>query len=382
MSIVLDGTTGLAGAATGALNGALGGTTPSTVVATSVNTPNTFGFKNRIINGSMVFDQRNEAAAVSANDTYPVDRFLFSSATDGTVTAQRDTTVPAGYINSLKFTTTVADASLGATQFCAIRQRIEGYNVNDLGWGAAGASSVTLSFWVRSSLTGTFGGAITNAAFDRSYPFTYTISAANTWEQKTVTVAGDTTGTWATTTGIGMQIAFGIGVGSTYSGTAGSWAAAGYLSATGATNVVGTLSATLYITGVQLEKGSTATSFDVRDYGRELIMCQRYYQKTFQQGTAVANCSITPNSSWIFTLIGASCVTMARLPVAMRTAPTVTTYSSVNSVAGTWRMANSAGAGSNGTTAIGNALDNNVSITVSGTTHTYGNGEIVCSAEL
>jgi hypothetical protein len=150
--------------------------------------------------------------------------------------------------------------------------------VADLGWGTASASSVSISFWVRSSLTGTFGGSITNGANNRSYPFSYTISAANTWEQKTVTLVGDTTGTWVTNNGAGLKLYFNLGSGSTLSSTAGSWQAGVFTSATGATSVVGTSGATFYITGVQLEKGSTATSFDYRPYGTELVLAQRYYE--------------------------------------------------------------------------------------------------------
>jgi hypothetical protein len=134
-------------------------------------------------------------------------------------------------------------------------------------------------------LTGTFGGALTNSAETRSYPFSYTISAANTWEQKTITVAGDTSGTWLTTNGVGIKVIWGLGVGSTYSGTAGAWAGSAYYSATGATSVIATNGATFYITGVQLEKGSTATSFDYRPYGTELALCQRYYQ--VRSGTTI-----------------------------------------------------------------------------------------------
>jgi hypothetical protein len=140
---------------------------------------------------------------------------------------------------------------------------------------------------VNSSLTGTFGGSLRNSSGARSYPFTYAISSANTWEQKSVTIAGDTTGTWLTTNGIGIYAGFGLGIGSTYSGTAGAWAAANYLSVTGATSVVGTNGATFYITGVQLEKGSTATSFDYRPYGTEEQLCQRYYRITGQGSIAV-----------------------------------------------------------------------------------------------
>ena len=257
--------------------------------------PNSMGFRNRIINGNMVIDQRNAGASVtmSATVVYTVDRWWSFEDTDGTMTAQRSTIAPTGFTNSLLCTTTSADASLGATQRVMIGQRIEGFNVADLGWGTASAVPVTLSFKVRSSLTGTFGGVIKNANSTRSYPFIYTISSANTYEDKTVVIPGDTTGTWLTDNGTGMEVNFGLGVGSTFSGTAGAWAGADLNSATGATSVVGTNGATFYITGVQLEAGTVASPFEQIDYGRELIMCQRYYEKSYDQatvpGTATGN---------------------------------------------------------------------------------------------
>ena len=224
----------------------------------------------------MVIDQRNNGAAVTANGAFPVDRYQVSNTTDGAYSAQRDSSAPAGFINSVRITTTTADASLTTTQQLAFRHIIEGLNVADLGWGTSSASPVTLSFWVRSSVTGTFGGSLQNSDANRSYVFTYAINAANTWEQKTVTIAGDTTGTWLTTNGRGIVIWFGLGVGPSTSGAAGSWTASELNSATGAASVIGTLNATWFITGVQLEKGSTATSFDVLPYGTELALCQRY----------------------------------------------------------------------------------------------------------
>ena len=233
--------------------------------------------RNRIINGDCRIDQRNAGAAVTTNDTFPVDRFRLSFANStGAFSAQQTTTAPAGFVNSLKYTTTTADASLGATEYAILYQAIEGLNIADLGWGTASAKSVTLSFWVRSSVTGTFGGSLRNSAGNRSYPFTYTISAANTWEYETITIAGDTSGTWLTTNGIGVYVSFGMGVGSTLAGTAGAWAAANYIGATGAVNLIATLSADFYITGVQLEKGTQATSFEYRQYQQELALCQRY----------------------------------------------------------------------------------------------------------
>lgn len=238
------------------------------------------GFKNRIINGGMRIDQRNAGASVTQTTgaLYSVDRFGITGTVTSKFTAQQNAgsvTPPAGFTNYLGITSSSAYSVLTGDLFVCY-QRIEGFNAADLAWGTASAATVTLSFWVRSSLTGTFGGSLKNSADNRSYPFTYTISAANTWEQKSVTIAGDTSGTWLTNNGVGIQLSFSLGVGATYSGTAGSWAGTNYLSATGATSVVGTSGATLYITGVQLEKGVTATSFDYRPYTTELQLCQRY----------------------------------------------------------------------------------------------------------
>ena len=245
-------------------------------------------FRNRIINGAMVLDQRNAGASVTINSaawTYIVDRFCcLGQSADGVYTAQQSSTAPTGFVNSLLITVTTADASVGAGQIYTLRQTIEGFNTADLNWGTANAKTVTLSFWVRSSLTGTFGGALNNEG-TRSYPFTYSISTANTFEYKTITIAGDTSGTWGTTNSHGVRITWGLGVGTTYSGTAGAWAGSEYFSATGATSVVGTNGATLYITGVQLEAGTTASPFEYRQYGTELGLCQRYYEKSFAQGT-------------------------------------------------------------------------------------------------
>ena len=242
---------------------------------------NNVTFRNKLINGACVIDQRNAGASVTpTTDAYTLDRWKAQSSQSSKFSVQQNAgsvTPPAGFTNYLGVTSLSA-YSVGSGDYFAIDQRIEGYNMADLNWGSANAKTVTLSFWVRSSLTGTFGGCFTNNAFNRSYPFTYTISSANTWEQKSVTITGDTAGTWLTTNGLGMYVQFGLGVGSTYSGTAGSWAASGYTSATGATSVVGTSGATFYITGVQLEAGTTASPFEYRQYGTELALCQRYFQ--------------------------------------------------------------------------------------------------------
>jgi hypothetical protein len=240
--------------------------------------------RNRIINGAMVVDQRN-AGAASANsiNAYFLDRWAVFQSTSGKVIAQQNAgsvTPPTGFTNYLGVTSQSA-FSVASGDYYIVSQGIEGFNFADLAWGTASAATVTLSFWVRSSLTGTFGGSLRNGAANYSYPFTYTISVANTWEQKTITVAGPTAGTWiGATNALAMQINFGMGVGSTLSGTAGAWAASNFLSATGATSVVGTNGATFYITGVQLEVGSVATPFEREIYSQTLAKCQRYYETT------------------------------------------------------------------------------------------------------
>jgi hypothetical protein len=277
------------------------------------------GFKNRIINGAMVIAQRG-TAAVTTSAAYPVDRFSTVNATDGTFSAQQVSDAPSGFINSLKWTTTAADTSLSAAQYTSTLQFIEGLNVTDFAWGTASAATVTLSFWVKSSITGTFSGALANSAYDRSYPFNYTISVASTWEYKTITIPGDTSGTWLTTNGIGIRLYMSLGAGSDFTGTANSWNAAGRTaSTTGTASVIGTLNATWQVTGVQLEKGSTATSFDYRPYGTELQLCLRY-------ALMIKNGTNSIDRLGLGSTVSATTVQMLiQHPVAFRAAPTLTT---------------------------------------------------------
>lgn len=246
--------------------------------------------RNRIINGDMRIDQRNAGASVtqSTSVAYTVDRWSCYGSVASKFTVQRNAasvTPPVGFTNYLGITSSSA-YTVGASEFFFVQQVIEGYNVADLGFGSASASSVTISFWVRSSLTGTFGGTLSNGATNRVYPFTYTISSANTWEQKTVTIAGDTTGTWTTDNTGGLVVNFNMGAGASVSGSAGAWSGSTLRAPTGATSVVGTNGATWYVTGVQLEVGSTATPFERRLYNQELANCQRYYETNFS-GVAV-----------------------------------------------------------------------------------------------
>jgi hypothetical protein len=287
----------------------------------TINASNDFGLKNRIINGACVIDQRNTGASVTniAGGVYTIDRWIAYGSQASKFTIQQNAgsvTPPSGFTNYVGITSSSA-YTVGSSEEFEIYQWIEGFNFADLGFGTANAKTVTLSFWVRSSLTGTFGGSLQNSASSRSNVFSYTISAANTWEQKTITIAGDTSGTWVgATNGRGIGVFFGLGQGSSMSTTAGSWVAGNYINVTGGTSVVGTNGATFYITGVQLEKGSTATSFDYRPYGTELALCQRYAVMLGNSGNAFSNYGygavyLTTNAS----------VTVS-LPVPMRAVPT------------------------------------------------------------
>jgi len=329
-SIISAGTTSgtslnLSGDTSGVLQLASNGSTTAVTINTSQNTtfaqtinaPNTFGFKNRIINGAMVIDQRNAGGSVTITDvsnfTYTLDRWAAYGNIASKFSVQQNAgsvTPPSGFTSYLG-ATSLAATSVGTNDQYSVSQQIEGLNVADFEWGTANAKTVTLSFWVRSSLTGTFGGVFTNSALNRGYGYTYTINSANTWEQKSVTIPGDTSGTWLTTNGVGIRVYFGLGVGSTLSVSPGAWTAGSYRSATGATSVVGTNGATFYITGVQLEVGTAATSFDYRPYGTELALCQRYFSFVGYNIWS-GNVSITGNYYATYAF-----------KISMRTAPTV-----------------------------------------------------------
>ena len=304
MSMILDGTLGAS-----FNDGSLQGAAASPYV-----------LKNRIINGDMRIDQRNAGASFTpTNGSYGLDRWTFAATQASKFTAQQNAgsvTPPTGFSNYLGITSSSA-YSITSGDIFYVRQPIEGFNTADLAFGTANAQTVTLSFWVRSSLTGTFGGALQNSAENRSYPFSYTISAANTWEKETITITGDTSGTWiGATNGIGISVIFGLGNGSTYSGTANAWAGAQYFAPTGATSVVGTNGATFYITGVQLEQNTSATPFERRLYGQELANCQRYY---IGDGTVYYSQGATDaayNTEGMF----------INLPTQMRVDPTVVGY--------------------------------------------------------
>jgi hypothetical protein len=240
------------------------------------------GFRNRILNGGMVIDQRNAGASVNngaGNNTYVVDRFSMFGAEAAKISGQQSTTAPTGFVNSWLITSLAATTATSAQAY-GVRHIIEGTNISDLGWGSASAKAVTISFWVRSSITGTYALALFNRdAPNRSYVANYTIDSANTFEYKTITIPGDTSGTWLTTNGQGIHVWWDLGSGSNFDETAGNWVGSLKARTSGSANWVATSGATFYITGVQLEAGSVATPFERRPYGTELALCMRYFQQ-------------------------------------------------------------------------------------------------------
>jgi hypothetical protein len=244
------------------------------------------GRRNIIINGAMQVAQRGTS---STSNGFLLDRFNIQNVSDGAFSATQDSSAPTGFENSLKIEVTTADTSLSATQNLRCEYRVEGKDMFYLDWGTSNAKTITLSFYVKSSLTGTFSGAINNSDFNRAYPFTYTISSANTWEYKTVKIDGDTTGTWLVTNGIGMNICWSLGAGSSRVGTADAWAAVNVQGVSGQVELIGTVNATWQMTGVQLEVGEQATPFEHRSFGEELALCQRYHYRIV--GNEVNNAS-------------------------------------------------------------------------------------------
>ena len=270
----------------------------------------------------MRIDQRNSGSVTTpANNVYTLDRWNAGSSQSSKYSVQQVVDAPSGFYNSIK-ATVLATVSLGATDYFMLKHKIEGYNVADLNFGTANPETITLSFWVKSSVTGTFGGGIQNSNESRGYAFNYTISSANTWEKKSVTLTGDTTGTWDKTNGTGLWLNLALGVGTTYSKSTGSWGAGPVLSATGATNLLATGSATIQFTGVQLEVGTSETDFEHLQYGQQLALCQRYYYEPVNGTTQEINVGWYYNSTWVSSVID--------LPVPMRAKPTMTTATGTN----------------------------------------------------
>ena len=302
------------------------GTINADLMTTSdgVSSSGLYGFKNRLINSAMVIDQRNAGASVTSG--YPVDRWSTNFSVGSKFTLQRSTTAPAGFSNSVLITSSSA-YSLSASDYFLFNQLIEGLNFSDFGWGTANAVPATLSFWVRASLTGTYSVQIQSGSATYVYYLTtYTVNSANTWEYKTITFPAPTSGGFPTDNSAVFSLRFTLGSGTSQTtAPTTSWQTSGVgLGATGQVNVAGTNGATWYITGVQLEKGSTATSFDYRPYTTELQLCQRYFESTaFPDATfGITSC----RGSAVIGGGGAACGFNFLVPKRTN-APTVTLYS-------------------------------------------------------
>jgi len=377
MAITLDGTSGITTPGITASSGDIAATTLS-VDGNNINATNGINFRNRIINGDMRIDQRNAGASVtvsSNNSAWSADRFRFDSPADQSMTFQQQTSVvPPGFTYALKVTAGTATSNTNNQP--ALCHFIEGYNTADFNSGTASAKTITLSFQVYSSLTGTFGVCFENNAGNRAYIASYTINIANTWETKTITITCDTSGTWNTTNLRGMSVFFDLGYGTNFSAAASSaWAnLSSVRGLTGGVKLAANTGATWYITGVQLEVGSVATPFERRPYGMELALCQRYYAKSFLQGTAPAqNVGSFAGATRIISVNPSTRVLMdVYLPVVMRAAPTVTFFNPSAANAQARDASASADCSSTGIYTVGDR--NFVISTIGSGSSTQGNG--------
>lgn len=326
--------------------------------------------KNRIINGAMQIDQRNAGSSTTLS-TYCLDRWNGNTSGVGVVSVQQVSDAPAGFTKSLRITVSTADSSVTGDDYCQLIQQPEGLNMADFGWGTANAQNVTVSFWVKSSVTGTYcvGFRDTNAAY--SYVTNYTINSANTWEYKTITVPGATVGTWNTDNTRWGYFTFALYQGPTSQGTANTWVSGNARATSSISNTYpATIGNTWQVTGVQLEKGSTATSFDYRPYGTELQLCQRYYEKSFAIGTAPQNGIGVANNGTIYGLGGVAYTTGSirtpqyKFSVTKRTAPAITLWSPASGQGGA--------ADGNWTSYPGVWTNSTTTTMVDGVTHEYG----------
>ena len=336
--------------AVNAITDANGGNTTS-INNTTPNAYNTVG-KNLIINGAMRIDQRNSGSAftMTSDSQYAIDRFkLRTYGGSGRFSTQQSSTAPAGFDTSALLTVTTTENS-GSYGY-AIGQRLEGNTIAHLNWGTADAKDVTLSFWVRSSLTGTYCASFRTFNGTYSYVSEFTISSANTWEKKTITVTGPTVGTWSSDNTGAVIIDFTLGSQtSKETATTDSWHSGNYVSTSNQADWMGTTSNTFYITGVQLEVGSVATEFERRPYGTELQLCQRYYFSTYPDGIAVGSTS-QEGSAMYGICVPNQMFGGISYPTTMRTSPTVTVYHPSTGTSGQ----------------IGNYADGATSYAVSGT---------------
>ena len=291
------------------------GTSTAYARADHVHSSDGYAHDNRVINGDMRIDQRNNGATGTAIATYTVDHWYYQSnqankGSWGRSTASNAIIQGAGFPYNLAFVSSSAYASLAADVF-AFWQVVEADMISDFAWGTANAQPVTLSFWVQSSTGGTFSGSVKNAAGNRSYPFTFALVAA-TYTKVVVTILGDTAGTWVMNgNGGSLYLVFDLGCGSNARGPANAWASANYNGATGAASVVGTNGAGFNLTGVKLESGSVATPFNRQTLAKSQADCERYFRW------------LTFSMSFLATSTGQGMSAAVPFWPAMRAAPTI-----------------------------------------------------------
>jgi hypothetical protein len=298
----------------------------SSALGSSVLLPAGLGHRNKIINGDMRIAQRGTATITgSSSAQFPVDRWAVFNVTVGNnVTFVQSTDAPAGFTNSLLATVSNAAGSYESSGYTQITHKIEGFNCQDLAYGTASAKTIVLSFWVKSSVVGTYNVSLHNGGDNRAYIAKYTINVANTWEQKTISIVGDTTGTWLVNSGIGLEVAFNLGMGTGYDSTTGSWLA-GYVESTSdAIDFAATANATFRVTGVQLEQNYQPTPFEQRPIGVELALCQRYYFRYYGKSGGYGRIPSTGSSYG-----GTVWQGVVSVPTTMRATPSSIDYSGI-----------------------------------------------------
>jgi hypothetical protein len=301
----------------------------------SRGTDNVSGRRNLVINGDMRIAQRGTSATGITNNGshFLVDRFKTVINSSYTSTIQQVADAPDGFIYSLKHTFTTATSSPGSGDYNVLDTNLEKQNLYSTGNGTSWAGSITLSFWVKSSITGTFAFALQSfGSSRRSNVLSYTISSANTWEKKVITTTADTTANTNGANGAGLGLRFALGSGSSYeaSNATTGWQTADYFGFNGATYPAGTTNATWQITGVQFEVGDSASDFEHRSFGEELSLCHRYYYEISSNTHDGYEYPMFAAHAWNSSAINV-CI---KLPVVMRTSPTLT----FNNGSGWWRF--------------------------------------------
>jgi hypothetical protein len=236
------------------------------------------GFRNKIINGSVIIDQRGSATTPVVGTGYSADRWFFEDGCDAVFSTGQSTDVPKGqgFSSSIKSTVTTANTSVTTNEFSVLSYFIEGTDSASFAWGGTGAKAITASFWVKSSVAGTYSFTLYNNGASRIYPASYTVNIPNTWEKKIIQIPGDTAGTWLTTNGRGVVVNFYTSLASNFLGLS-TWNSSGIYGVVGQVNAAAAVGNTFTVTGLQIEEGVIATPFEHRPIGTELALCQRYY---------------------------------------------------------------------------------------------------------